>query len=112
VRRLNTSERPDIATYLRAESSPTSIIETGDGPRRPPPGAVAILPSAQDSEGRQPSPGIRSFPSNSFLGSEITERRGAAVTAVSARTATIDEPFVRLLRRLLPTRTPGPQPRD
>jgi Phage tail lysozyme len=113
VRRLNTSERPDIATYLRAESSPTSIVETGDGPRRPPPGAVAILPSAQDSEGRQPSPGIRSFPSNSFLGSEITERRGAAVTAASASTATtiFDEPFDKLLRRLLPTPTPGPQRR-
>jgi len=72
------------------------------------------LGSAQDSEGRQPSPGIRSFPLNSLLGSEITERRGAAVTAVSARTATtmFDEPFVKLLRRLLRTRTPGPQPRD
>jgi tail lysozyme len=81
VRRLNTSERPDIAAYLR---SPTSIIETGDGPRRPPPGAVAILPSTQDSDGRQPSPGIRSFPSTSCLGSEITERRAVAVAAVSA----------------------------
>jgi hypothetical protein len=112
VRRLNTSETPDIATYLRAESSPTSIVETGDGPRRPPPGAGAIL-SAR--EGRQSSPGIRSFPSNSFLGSEITERRRAAVTAVSASTAPtmFDEPFDKLLRRLWPTRMPGPQrPRD
>jgi Phage tail lysozyme len=80
VRRLNTSERPDIATYLRAGTSPTSIIETGDGPRRPPPGAVAILPATERSEGGQPARGIYSFPSNSFLS---TESREVAVAAVS-----------------------------
>lgn len=85
VRRLNPRETPDIATYLRAESPPTSIVETGAGPRRSPPGSVAILPSTQNSDGRQPPPGIRSFPSTScLLGSEITERRAVAVAAVSA----------------------------
>jgi hypothetical protein len=63
VRRLNTSERPDVATYLRAENSPMSILETGDGPGRPPPAATAALPATQRSERGQPPRGIYSVPS-------------------------------------------------
>jgi hypothetical protein len=70
VRRLNASERPDVATYLRAENSPTSTLETGDGPRRAPRAGTAILQSTQRSEKGQPSRGIYSVPANSFLGNE------------------------------------------
>jgi hypothetical protein len=69
VRRLKTSERLDIATYLRAENPPTSILETGDGPRRSPPGATAILPTQRSEEGLS-ARRIYRLPTNSFFRNE------------------------------------------
>jgi hypothetical protein len=72
VRRLNAREIPDLVTYLRTENSPASIIGTG-APRRPQPEAVAILSAKPRAAGGQPARSIRSIPSNSFIGSGVTE---------------------------------------